>query len=235
MTAFTALSGRSVEMCIYTITHRDSGRVYVGQTRLRAGARWSMHVSVANRNRAESKSFLHAAIRKHGRDAFDFAVIDLAENLDQLQSKERFWIKTLKSLAPFGFNLESGGGAGKVVSEFTREKLRQALLKNPIHKTGVKKSAAHCRAIGAAKRGSVPWNKGIPMTTERKEALSVQRKGKASHSHVAPVVRSDGVVFAKMKDAAEAIGVHRSSILDVITGRRNSVKGYTFKYHVEAA
>lgn len=52
--------------CIYMVTHRDSGRFYVGQTRYSASHRWNVHKSAA---RTRANTYFYKAIRAHGPEA----------------------------------------------------------------------------------------------------------------------------------------------------------------------
>ena len=123
MTAFTCSSGGDIKMCIYTITHLDTGRIYVGQTSQTAKRRWAGHCARLSKPR---HSYIQAAIKKYGRDRFCFEVIDVAESHEQLDHKEKFWIERLGSRAPLGFNVELGGNGSGKVSQETKEKLRKA-------------------------------------------------------------------------------------------------------------
>jgi hypothetical protein len=60
-------------------------------------------------HRNKSRRGIVGALLKYGKERFDFDVIDIAETQDQLDHKERFWIKQLNTIAPHGFNLERGG------------------------------------------------------------------------------------------------------------------------------
>jgi hypothetical protein len=66
------------------------------------------------------------AIRKYGWDNFDADIIDNAENIEELNQKEIYWIKYYKSISPNGYNLEIGG-KNATNSEETRKKISQAL------------------------------------------------------------------------------------------------------------
>lgn len=264
-------------MCVYTITHRVSGRVYVGQTTGKAKDRWIRHTY----KKTACRSAVRSAIHKYGHEEFMFDVIDIAESQEQLDHKERLWIRGLNTVAPHGFNLAHGGNGvgkhteatkrligaahkgrkdseavrkvkaeasiGRVAGPETREKLRAANLGKVIPQEvrdkisralmgrigatlGYKRTPEQCAASSARLKGRVAPNKGLRMSESQKMRQSLARRGKPSQCNVKPVIRSDGVVFGKMKDAAAAIGAHRSSILDVIKGRRNSVHGFTFKY-----
>jgi len=92
-------------MIIYCARNKITRKVYIGQ---------SIRDTPVFRIRCHmlSKYYFGAALRKYGLDAFEISVIDRAETREQLNAKERFWIKTYNSLAPNGYNLTTGGEGG---------------------------------------------------------------------------------------------------------------------------
>ena len=124
-------------MCIYHITHIETGEKYVGQTTNKLSTRWLSHC------RPNSYCVrLSRAIQKHGKDAFEIAVLEVCETIDQLNEREIYWIKELNTLSPNGYNLNSGGKNGfhseetklkmslshKNISDETRKKLSVAVI-----------------------------------------------------------------------------------------------------------
>ena len=107
-------------MIIYTITNTVTNKVYVGQTR-RPHRRWYEHLNNLNKY----VSLIDRAIQKHGKDVFEYKVIDSADNLEELNRKETEWIQKLDTIHPKGYNLVAKGDT-KVISEHTREKMREA-------------------------------------------------------------------------------------------------------------
>lgn len=100
---------------IYIITFVADGRVYIGQTRRKrhvgAVARWNDHVSTAMSGR--TKTHFHNAIRKYGKEAFSFDVLEVCD-ADQANDRERHYIAAYKSnLKEFGFNMSEGGDGGQ--------------------------------------------------------------------------------------------------------------------------
>jgi hypothetical protein len=56
-----------------------------------------------------STAALHQAIRKYGEDHFTVEQIDRATSREELSKKEAFYIAQLRTIAPGGYNLTSGG------------------------------------------------------------------------------------------------------------------------------
>ena len=91
---------------IYCITNATNGKQYVGQTRYSVARRWQRHKHLAETG---SMCALHCAIRKYGTVVFEVEQIDFAETLEELNEKEACYILQLKTLAPSGYNLTTGG------------------------------------------------------------------------------------------------------------------------------
>jgi len=98
----------TVVIVIYCHIHRESGKRYVGQTRLTMRRRWLQHLGCVRRG---STYFFHAAIRKYGADAFDHIVLEGVDSEKAANEAEKRWITLYKSNnSAFGYNLHSGGG-----------------------------------------------------------------------------------------------------------------------------
>lgn len=99
------------EFYIYRITCVPSGKSYVGQTQrfkhkdgkpyqYGITGRWCDHVSSAKRSDAP----LHQAIREHGMGSFTHSILETVSEADA-DSREAYWISTLGSLVPNGYNV----------------------------------------------------------------------------------------------------------------------------------
>ncbi len=94
---------------VYAITHRVSGRRYIGSS-IDVAGRWSRHLRYL-RNRRHQR-LLQRAWDKYGADAFDFTVVELC-SVKELRVREQAWIDWSRAADPeFGFNhlpLAQGG------------------------------------------------------------------------------------------------------------------------------
>lgn len=105
---------------IYIITNTTNNMKYVGQTvshRLNRGVykpfgslgRFKDHISEAICNTKKKQCrYLNNAIRKEGKDAFNFEVLHSC-SLGELDSMEQMFIEVHKTLYPGGYNLTKGG------------------------------------------------------------------------------------------------------------------------------
>jgi hypothetical protein len=112
---------------IYLVTHRASGRQYVGQTLLHISKRWEEHVR-SSQDADPTGPHLRCAIKKHGSRAFTIKEIDRTISFHDANSKERLWIKNLGTLAPHGCNVNRGGGGINLGRPLTVQGFRYASI-----------------------------------------------------------------------------------------------------------
>lgn len=105
---------------IYCVEHIATGKKYVGQTRSHrlnhgryrpfgAAARFRAHVSEAICNtKHKSGHLLGIDLRQYGPDAFRLSTLEVCD-VEASDDREKYWIETLKTLYPDGYNLTSGG------------------------------------------------------------------------------------------------------------------------------
>lgn len=93
---------------IYKATS-PSGKCYIGKTTQELNRRWYDHCRDAQRGR---NTLIAKAISKYGKDAFSLEVLEISF-LDIIDNREMFWIATLGTLSPNGYNLTTGGEGGK--------------------------------------------------------------------------------------------------------------------------
>lgn len=190
---------------IYKIQNKENGKVYIGQTmstlEWRLNSTWIGHFYMAFQK--NSNMLIHKALRKHGKDAFTYEVLE--ENLEGtfeelhkwLDERETYWIDKYDSRnRSHGYNLAKGGQhcyRHKVLSDEVREKrknsYRQTLLKEGSKKwinNGEKTKQVYSRHLESFlsegwSLGRLPMNRVAPpkvWTEEEKAAQSKRLKGK---------------------------------------------------------
>ena len=185
---------------IYVITHTESGRQYVGQTKEQTvGDRWQLHILEADKNSKKTVRPIIKAIQSHGPDAFTYTRLDDARSHAELNEKEVLWIDRLKTLKPNGFNATRGGQgleSGKSVE-----------VGGVRFKTMTAAAEQHGVPLSSASR----WlKKGTP-----EQAFGLAPKPKRKSSRGKPVdFTHDGheYHYASMKAAADAHGVSESNL-----------------------
>jgi group I intron endonuclease len=119
---------------LYTITHRESGKAYVGIS-VKPERRWIQHRYQARHN---PKKHLHCALAKHGPEAFDWRVVEVCPTREIACAREMFYI----GRGDFVYNHSSGGEIGAKPGAVAREKIGRA------HR-GKKLSAEHLQTLRA--------------------------------------------------------------------------------------
>lgn len=159
---------------IYCITHKD-GKQYIGQS-VDCFERFKQHTTSK-----KGAAGIKGAIMKHGVDEFTFQILEECSR-DKLNEREIFYIAEMKTLAPDGYNLTTGGGQGNEVSKETKKKMSASKMGNTAgraHK-GIPKptfTAEHCDRISLSKMGSIPWNVGVPCSEEVKIKSAEKQRG----------------------------------------------------------
>ena len=104
---------------IYKITNLSSGKMYVGQAishilnhkRYRPygyEGRFRCHVSEAFSTKKNQSHYLNNSIRKYGVEDFEVELLEQCE-LPNADEREIYYIKSLNTLFPNGYNLKNGG------------------------------------------------------------------------------------------------------------------------------
>lgn len=108
--------------CIYTITNKVNNKQYIGQTKAKKPKnRFNSHVYEAN---TENPSMLISrAIKKYGRDNFNFEIVYYLTENENLTEIEGIYINKYNSLHPNGYNLKEIDNSNHVHSKETKDKI----------------------------------------------------------------------------------------------------------------
>lgn len=159
---------------IYLIENDLNDKLYIGRT-LDPHKREAAHFSDYSNTLA-----IKSAIKKYGKEHFDFVILEACVSEEDLNNREKYWIVTLNTLSPFGYNLKEGGKSGRP-TEITRNRMRLA------HK-GVPLSNEHRSSIGISLLGHEVSEKtrlkislshrGLMHSDVSREKMSISHKGK---------------------------------------------------------
>lgn len=123
---------------IYKISTTASPKVYIGQTIRTIEERYQEHLNARN-NKDKKTLHLYLAMNKYGIETFSIEKIDEANNQEELDKKEVYWIEYYDSINN-GYNMAPGGVGtnifkSKKVKEKHAKKMRSEEVRNKISKT----------------------------------------------------------------------------------------------------
>lgn len=150
---------------IYCITNMLNEKKYVGQS-IDIEMRWKHHkTDCFNPNASSYKTYFYQALRKYGVDNFSFDVIEECTE-EELDDREIYWIKTLKSNnRMIGYNTTEGGDGvrgywDKTVYQYDKKGNFIAEYKSAseaIRQTGITSILSCCRGFTKSSGGYI-WS-----------------------------------------------------------------------------
>lgn len=104
---------------IYKITNEVNNKIYIGQS-INIEKRVKEHFwkSECSKDRSYN-SALHSAIRKYGKQNFSWEIIEEC-TIDNIDDREKYYIKYYNSLTPNGYNILSGGQKNRRVIKYCK-------------------------------------------------------------------------------------------------------------------
>jgi group I intron endonuclease len=136
-----------LNMWIYKTTNIVNNKIYIGQTRF------------INENYFGSGVLILNAIEKYGKENFKKEIIDSAQSQEELDEKEKFWIKEFNSQDKnIGYNIADGGWNSFTMNDDIKKKISTTLKGKYV--------------------GDKAFRKGIPLSKEHKLAISIANKNK---------------------------------------------------------
>jgi len=167
---------------IYIAVNRVNQKAYVGQTTTSFRRRIREHIKGGDRQ------VFDRAIKKYGRDSFDFGVLQRCSSRAELNEAEREWIKRIGSVSPAGYNIAHGGGgcSGVPMKEEHKARLREMRLGQPAWNAGMKMGPqwATPELIEKRRAGMKARYAAIPHHMNGK-TLSDEIRAKQSATHIA--------------------------------------------------
>ena len=209
---------------IYKVTHKESGKTYVGITRDSLHQRKLDHQERASRG--EQGQF-QEAIGTYGPEAFSWTQVDTASTTDELAQKEKEYVIQYDSKEN-GFNSDAGGGIQKTVYQYSIE---DGSLVNTYDSLQSAANAvnAYKTCVGNVCIGQNKTCKGYFWSYSSTSPLKVKDERRK------PVMQMDtkGLILAKYSSVAEAsryTGISKSCIARCCRGERKSTGGFLWKY-----
>lgn len=185
---------------IYKITNKINGKVYIGQTIEGFNRRYRKNFSKLH------DGYLKNAINKYGIENFEIIkILDVAFSKEELDIKEKCWIKIFNSNnKKYGYNLTEGGSNASSYENKTedemkeiKEKLRQSKIgeNNPMY-------------------GKSSWD----YMSEEDRIKRKEKQIKARSKSVICLTTNE--IFYSAKEASKYYGVNNSDITKCCRGYR---------------
>lgn len=186
----------SKQNVIYKFEHLTEHKIYIGKTKRVLRIRIQEHVKNKKHN-----TYIACALQKHGIEAFDVSIVEECSSSEELNEREKYWIKVFDCKAPNGYNLTDGGdgGSGHIVTEGTRKKISISKTGKPGHPN----SPEHILKLIEINKS----RKGIPrkpLTKQHRENISKGGKGR--------------IVTAETRAKLVAVNKNRRSVRCIETG-----------------
>jgi group I intron endonuclease len=227
-------------MVVYKITNKITNESYIGQTVQSLKKRWNSHCSIKSGNKC---TYIYRAIQKYGKENFEISIITRCNSIEEMNHREAYYIKLFNTLAPDGYNLDSGG-KNKRTHQDTKDKISK------IHKGKPKPPPSRETRDKIAKanigkkysdevkqKHSIAWKSernpnigGKAMTKKQIQMLIERSTGRPSPMRKPVLCITTGVSYPFLMKAAEELGIDFRMIARVCSGERTQTHGLKFKY-----
>lgn len=226
---------------IYKIQHKESGKIYIGQTRRTLEQR--MYEHLYNNN-----TYIDKSLTKYGRDAFYITIIETVDN-EILNEREEYWIKFYDCIAPKGYNLNSGGNYAvnceivmeenfwkPIVCIETKQYFKS--INDASEKTGYRHTNISRAAKGTRKTlYGLHWRYATEEEIKQEKVLDFtiqEHKKEKYNKNCKPIVcNENNRFFYSQKQASEELEINEQNISRVLLGQRKKTHGLTFRYATE--
>lgn len=112
--------------CIYAITNKCNGKIYVGKTK-NLYFRHYQYMYDYRKKTGNINEYLVSSIKKYSPENFDISVIEFCD-LGDLEKRELYWMKTLKTTdRTLGYNLRMDSKSKCITHSSTRKKISNRL------------------------------------------------------------------------------------------------------------
>lgn len=198
---------------IYLLENVINGKAYVGQTVQPFHRRMAHHLCAGH-------LCIDEAIRKYGIENFKITTMNCSEKyLDWMEQK---WIKEMNSLAPNGYNLDSGGHETKHHSEETIRKMSKPRVKRLSDEIRKKMSESH---------KGLRNNLGHRLTKEQKKAKSLRQMGRPGTNNREVFCVEMNTKYSSIAEAHKITRVNKSSIVNCCKNQKQlTAGGYHWEY-----
>ncbi|AGE49885.1 GIY-YIG catalytic domain-containing endonuclease [Paramecium bursaria Chlorella virus Can18-4] len=198
---------------IYKLTYKKSRKAYIGQTIRPIEERLKEHQLESSKCKAIS-----GAVKKHGWDNFDVEWYEIPD--DELNFYEEMLVALLGTIAPYGYNLQEGGGNGKH-SEESKQKMSEAMTGEKNHMYG--------------RTGEKSPNYGKTLDEETKKKISEAMTGK-THTNETKQKMSKARIGEKHHFYGKTLSdENKQKLSEANTGEKNPMSKKVYQYTLDGA
>jgi len=204
---------------IYLIKNTINNKCYIGQTRAtKVEKRWI-------NEKSRPHGLLKRAFEKYGLSNFTFEVISEVLN-EELDEREKLEISTRNTIAPHGYNLETGGNSRKNVHLDTREKLR-------LLRTGTKATVETRQKMSESRTGmkqslDTKLKRGKSQTGEKNHMFGKPGSGSKKVGMFIDDIMVES--YDSIKSASRCNNASSSGISLCCNGKKKNLGGYVWKF-----
>ncbi len=153
---------------IYKIANKVTGDFYIGSTK-NFEKRFKEHVS-SLKNKRHVNTILQKVHNKYGIEKLSFDIIDTVKDLNQLESREQYYLDTLQP--KYNIRVTANSNLGLKFSDEHKYKIGLA-------NKGKTRSKEQKKTLSEALKGREVWNKGVktgPLSLKTRQKLSKAHK-----------------------------------------------------------
>lgn len=167
---------------VYKITNLITNKIYIGKHKY--------PIPKLDENYITSGTYIRNSIDFYGEENFLREIVDTAETLEELNTKEKFWIENLNCRYPNGYNLTEGGdGNVNLVPELRYKLAYWAGKKQPEEmkskrakaNTGKKRTEDTKEKLRLANKGQIQTENTIQRSIEAHKNSSWWNNGEEEH------------------------------------------------------
>lgn len=241
---------------IYQIRNLVNGKIYIGSSKNLKNRKCHDHLNTLKRNKHQN-NHLQNAFNKYGKDNFICTVIQTAENEQELNELEEYWINKCNAVDDRMFyNLKPGGTGGSmphficITNEINSKYLhpdtdltiylkngwrlgkphqsQELIEKRVCGNRGKKRSEETCKNISKALLGK----KRKPLSEEQKAYLSSIKKFNNYNNAKSKKVKciNTGEIFNCLGDAARKYNISTCNLSACCHGRKKIAGGMKWEF-----
>lgn len=209
---------------IYKITNLQNGQIYIGKTIRPVQERWREHKRdyLTYKNSEKNSVPLYNAFIAHGIENFSFEVVEDNIPNEEINEKEKYYIKFYNSKTHLGgYNVIDGGDGGRVSSKLTEQQVKEikALLKDESNlqseKEIAKKYNIDSTSIASINTGSTWYSEedSYPLRKYNPTGLTINKE---QYKNIVNDIKNSSLL---LKDIGKQYGLSETQITHINQGK----------------